>query len=64
MDTFEVIEDLLPLYNIKVSTSVNQKIEKVYLAPQMEEIEFVQENGRVNYEVPRVECHQMVVLAY
>lgn len=64
MDTFEVIEDLPPLYNIKASINVYQKIKKVYLAPQMEEIEFVQKNGKVSYEVPKVECHQMVVLEY
>ena len=33
-------------------------------APQMEEIEFEQNDNTINYIIPRVECHQMVVLDY
>ncbi|HEY5583162.1 MAG TPA: beta-galactosidase trimerization domain-containing protein [Ruminiclostridium sp.] len=60
----EVIEDIIPLYNINVSIRVTNIIKKVYLAPQMEEISFKQERDEVFYTVPQLECHQMVVIQY
>jgi hypothetical protein len=60
----EVIEDIIPVYDVKVSIKIPEKINKVYLAPQMEELEFVNENNRVNYTVPKLECHQMVVITF
>jgi hypothetical protein len=60
----EVIEDILPLYRVEVSVASSRPVKKVYLAPQMEELPFLQEAGKVSYMVPRLECHQMVVLDY
>lgn len=60
----EVIEDILPVYEVKVSVKVPHTVRKVYLAPQMEEITFKQEGDTVSYTVPKMECHQMVVLQY
>lgn len=58
----EVIEDIVPLHNVKVWIREERPVKRVYLAPQMEELTFVQENGRVRFTVPKVECHQMVVV--
>jgi hypothetical protein len=61
----EVIEDILPLYGVEVCIAASHPVKKVYLAPQMEELPFLQEAaGKVSYMVPRLECHQMVVLDY
>lgn len=60
----EVIEDILPVYEVKVSVKVPHTVRKVYLAPQMEEITFKREGDTVSYMVPKMECHQMVVLQY
>ncbi len=60
----EVIEDILPLYGVEVSVAYSRPVKKVYLAPEMEELSFLQEAGKVSYMVPRMECHQMVVLDY
>lgn len=59
-----VIEDIVPLYDVKASVALPQKIKRVYLAPQMEEFPFAEEDGRVCYTVPKLDCHQMVVLEY
>lgn len=59
-----VIEDIVPLYDVKASVALPQKIKRVYLAPQMEELPFAEEDGRVCYTVPKLDCHQMVVLEY
>ena len=42
----------------------DKKINRIYLAPQMEEIPFTQENGLVRYTVEKLQNHQMVVLDY
>ena len=60
----EVIEDIVPIYNIDVAVRPGKDIKKVYLAPQMTEIPFEQKDGVVSYRVEKVDNHQMVVLAY
>lgn len=59
-----VIEDIVPLYDVKASVALPQKIKRGYLAPQMEEFPFAEKDGRVCYTVPKLDCHQMVVLEY
>ena len=79
-----MIEDLPPLYDVPVRVRVPRSVERVYLAPQMEEISFHQEIGQgpqalgdresrggkgterniVTLTVPKVQCHQIVVLDY
>lgn len=60
----EVIEDILPVYDVEVSIRIPLKAKKVYLAPQMQEIVFKQEADLVSYIVPKLECHQMVIIEY
>lgn len=60
----EVIEDLIPLHNINVSIKLPYNAKKVYLAPQMQELEFTQQNDEVSFTVQQMECHQMVVIDY
>lgn len=60
----EVIEDIVPIYNIDVTVRTDKYVKKVYLAPQMKEILFEQKDGSVSYTVEKVDNHQMVVLAY
>jgi len=63
-ETIEIIEDILPLYNINVTLKLPHKAKKVYLAPQMKEIGFKQDGNTISYTVPELECHQMVVIDY
>lgn len=60
----EVIEDMPPLYDIPVKIRTSRQVKRVYLAPQMEEIAFEQALGAVTLTVPKVQCHQIVVLDY
>lgn len=60
----EVIEDLVPLYNVEMTVKLPEKITGVYLAPQRQKIPFRKEDGGVSYIIPKVDCHQMVVLEY
>ncbi len=60
----EVIEDIVPVYNVPVSVKVDKPVKRVYLAPQNEEIPFEVQDGKITYIVPKVEAHQMVVIEY
>ena len=57
----EVIEDIVPIYNVELAIKTNRKINKVYLAPQKEDIDFTYENGYISVKLDKIECHQMVV---
>lgn len=63
-DSIEIIEDILPVYNVAVSLKLPVEVKRVYLAPEMQEIAFTQDKEKVSYTVPKLECHQMVVLEY
>lgn len=58
----EVIEDILPLYNIHVKIRTGVTAKKVILEPEQEEIPFVQEKDRICFTVPRLRNHQMAVI--
>jgi len=60
----EIIEDIVPLYNIEVSLTLPVKAKKVYLAPQQEVLPFRQEGHSLRYVVPVLDCHQIVVVEY
>ena len=58
----EVIEDIVPLYNVELQIKLDKEVKNAYLAPSGEKIAFTQENGCVKLCVPRVECHAMIAL--
>lgn len=60
----EVIEDIVPLRNIDMWINSGEKIKRVYLAPQMRELDFEEKEGRIYFTVPEMECHQMVAAEY
>lgn len=60
----EIIEDILPLYEVAASVKTDRPVQNVYLAPQMTNIDFTAKDGVVSYTVPKLECHQMVVLQF
>lgn len=60
----EVIEDIVPLYNVEVSLKLEKEPKRVYLAPQMYDIDYDYTDGVLIYTVEKVDCHQMVVIEY
>lgn len=57
----EVIEDIVPIYNVELAIKTDKKINKVYLAPQKEDIDFTYDDGYISVKLDKIECHQMVV---
>ncbi|CAM4393947.1 hypothetical protein FHS16_001960 [Paenibacillus endophyticus] len=60
----EVIEDIVPIYDVEVSVRTAKSVKQVYLAPQLTPLPFSCEKETVSYTVPVLECHQMVVIDY
>ncbi|HBR92733.1 MAG TPA: beta-galactosidase [Opitutae bacterium] len=60
--SYEVIEDLLPLHGLPVELKLDAKVASVRLEPTGEAIEFDQNDECLNFRVPQLLCHQMVVL--
>lgn len=60
----EAIEDIVPLHNTKLCVNVPEKIQRIYLAPQMQEVTFERNEDGVTCIIPEMECHQMVVFKY
>ena len=56
----EVIEDTVPLYNVKCSVRCEKQPSRVALVPLGEALKFTYENGRANFVVPKVDIHQMI----
>ncbi len=56
----DVIEDVIPLYNVKASVKLARRVEEVLCVPQMERVPFTERDGRVDFVVPKVNGHQMI----
>ncbi len=57
----EVIEDIVPVFNISVSVRT-EKPAKVTLVPENKELDFDYADGKVSFTVPEVYIHQMVCI--
>lgn len=58
----EVIEDAVPLHDVKVAVKLAKAPAKVYTAPDGAEIPFEWDGDRAVFSVPKVVLHQMVVV--
>jgi hypothetical protein len=58
----DTIEDRIPLYGSEISVRIKRKPVRVYLAPQMDNLEFLYDGSYVNIKVPKIDGHQMVVI--
>nr|MBQ4317813.1 beta-galactosidase [Clostridia bacterium] len=62
----EIIEDSVPLYNVKVSVKTLKAPKRVYLAPEMTELayEYDAKSGVVSYVIEKLDMRAMVVIDY
>ncbi len=58
----DIVEDVVPLYRVTLAVRAGFAPQRVYLAPQDEDLPFRQEGAYVTCEVPEVRGHQMVVI--
>jgi hypothetical protein len=60
---FDIIEDVIPLHDVKVRLKTSKNVKSVRLVPQKENIDFEFNNGAVQFIIPKVNGHQMVEIA-
>lgn len=60
----DIIEDIIPIFNIPVSVRDDFDIASVRLVPSNTELEFTKTDGRINFTVPEIHGHQLIELAY
>ncbi len=60
----EIIEDIVPIYNIPVTLNVKEAVKQVYSAYDKEQIAFTQGDGYITFTVPKLECHKIIVIDY
>lgn len=58
----DVVEDVIPLFNIPLSLKSDRRPRQVYLAPQLSALPWKYEGGYVEVVVPEVRGHAMVVV--
>jgi len=61
----EVIEDLNPLFDVNFSVRLPEKITRITLEPQGNDLPFTQDSdGRYLIKLEKLQCHQMIVFHY
>ena len=60
----DIIEDVIPLYDVGVSLRADKAITSVQLAPTGEALDFETVDGRVDFVLPQLHGHQMIELGY
>jgi len=58
----EIIEDILPVYDVHVTLRLPEKPTRVYLAPEGEALPYTWADGQLSYTLPKLYIHAMVVV--
>lgn len=61
---FDIIEDAIPLSNVKLSLHAPKKVRAVTAVPQQTKLSFTLKNGRIEFALPKLEGHQMVAVQF
>jgi len=60
----EIIEDIMPVYNIRLTLRTSEKIKNIYIGLTGENIDFTQKGDEISFVVPELCCHTSVVVEY
>ncbi len=60
----QVIEDIVPLYDVPVTMDLHKEIKKVYAIPSMQPVEFKRNGGKYTLKVKKLEGHIGLVFEY
>lgn len=58
--TIDVIEDVIPLHDVRLSLRVPGRVNEVQLVPEMRVIDFQSVGERIEFTIPRINGHQVV----
>lgn len=63
-NSFDVIEDVVPVSNLKAKLNVSEKLRKVSTVPQGRNISFRQTENGISFTLPELMGHQMIAVIY
>jgi hypothetical protein len=58
----DLIEDIIPLYNLRLSLKSDRAPRKVYLAPEQTPLPYEFDHGYVRVTIPQINGHGMIVV--
>ena len=58
----DIVEDIVPLYDVPLAVRMDQDPRRVYLAPQQQDLPWQRDGAYIRCLVPELRGHQMVVL--
>jgi hypothetical protein len=58
----QVVEDLIPLQDVRISLRVDFNVERVKCIPEDQILPFQQDGKYISFTVPKIEGHQMVIV--
>jgi hypothetical protein len=60
----EIIDEITPIHDIKIEISVPEKIKAVRLPLHEKTLDFNSHSGKVSFTLPRLHCHETVLIEY
>ncbi|NLA59130.1 MAG: beta-galactosidase [Firmicutes bacterium] len=60
----DIIEDVIPLYNLEVAVKVPAEVKSVTCVPEMRPLEFELLDGTLRFTLDKVHGHQMIEIAF
>lgn len=58
------VEDVIPLYNLRIQVKMDQQVEKVRLVPSETSLNFEQKEEYIEFNIPEINGYQVVEIAY
>ncbi|OMF30758.1 beta-galactosidase [Paenibacillus sp. FSL H8-0548] len=62
--TMDIIEDVIPLHDTRISVKVDRDVTGVLLVPDNKPLDYETKDGRIEFLVPKITGHQMVELSF
>lgn len=62
----EIVEDVIPLYDINVTLCLGEPVKEIRLVPEGKKIEYIsdEEAGKVFFTIPKINGHEMIEISY
>lgn len=60
----DIVDEVIPLYNIDITLHVEKEAIRIYSAPDETEIAWVQEGNKIAFTIPKMNGHHMSVIDY
>ncbi|MFQ6040002.1 MAG: beta-galactosidase trimerization domain-containing protein [Candidatus Poribacteria bacterium] len=61
---FDIIEDVIPIFDVKVSVKALKRVDSVVCVPEQIPLKYEEKNGRIEFVLPKLEGHQMIALNF